>query len=205
LYYVYRAHRKFPLFARRGRVYHHRQAIKGLNPRVDSAASLGNKVDMRRVWLSASAGLAIVIAVSAAGCVSDAIKENQRQLDQQKAELEQLKQQVADLKNAQTPSYPTTAPLPGSCDKAVMQVATRHGGERFAASEFDKALGYYQDAITACPISAQAQLNVARAYEALGDRDRAMDYYKRAIQSAPSDDAAVAEQANEALARLAAK
>jgi tetratricopeptide (TPR) repeat protein len=160
---------------------------------------------MRRVWISASAGLAIMMAVSAAGCLSDAIKEDQRQLDQQKAELEQLKQQVADLKNAQQPSYPTTAPPPGFCDKSVMQVATRHGGERFAASEFTKALGYYQDAVTACPTSAQAQLNVARAYEALGDRDQAMNYYKSALQSAPSEDAAVAEQARQALARLAAK
>ena len=89
-----------------------------------------------------------------------------------------------------------------------MQVATRHGGERFAASEFTKALGYYQDAVTACPTSARAQLNVARAYEALGDRGQAMDYYKRAIQSAPSDhDAApgVSEQAQQALARLTAR
>src|SRR6185437_6492048 len=160
---------------------------------------------MRRAWVSATAGLAIVIAFGAAGCLSDAIKENQRQLDQQKTELDQLKQQVADLKAAQQPSYPTVAPPPGSCDKAVMQAATRHGGERFAASEFDKALGYYQDAVTACPTSAQAQLNVARAYEALGDRDQAMNYYKRAIQSAPSEDAAVAQQAQQALARLAAK
>jgi tetratricopeptide (TPR) repeat protein len=164
---------------------------------------------MRRLWISASAkmaiGLAIMMAVGAAGCLSDAIKEDQRQLDQQKAELEQLKQQVADLQNAQPPSYPTTAPPPGSCDKAVMQVATRHGGERFAASEFTKALGYYQDAVTACPTSAQGQLNVARAYEALGDREQAMNYYKSALQSAPSEDAAVAEQARQALARLAAK
>jgi tetratricopeptide (TPR) repeat protein len=145
---------------------------------------------MRRVWIPASAGLAIAMAVSASGCLSDAIKEDQRQLDQQKAELEQLKQQVADLKNAQQPTYPTTAPPPGFCDKSVMQVATRHGGERFAASEFT---------------SAQAQLNVARAYEALGDRGQAMNYYKSALQSAPSDDAAVAEQARQALARLAAK
>ncbi len=56
--------------------------------------------------------------------------------------------------------------------------------------------------------SARAQLNVARAYEALGDRGQAMDYYKRAIQSAPSDhDAApgVSEQAQQALARLTAR
>jgi tetratricopeptide (TPR) repeat protein len=162
---------------------------------------------MRRARIFASAGLAMVMALGAAGCLSDAIKQNQQQLDQQKAELDQLKQQVAGLQAAQQP-YSTTAPPPGSCDKAVMQVATRHGGERFAASEFDKALGYYQDAVTACPTSAQAQLNVARAYEALGDRDQAMDYYKRAIQSAPSDHDAVpgvSEQAQQALARLAAK
>ena len=63
-------------------------------------------------------------------------------------------------------------------------------------------------AVTACPTSARAQLNVARAYEALGDRGQAMDYYKRAIQSAPSDhDAApgVSEQAQQALARLTAR
>jgi tetratricopeptide (TPR) repeat protein len=167
---------------------------------------------MRRAWIPASAelaiGLAIVMSVGAAGCLSDAIKQNQQQLDQQKTELDQLKQQVADLQAAQQPSYPTTAPPPGSCDKAVMQVATRHGGERLAASEFTKALGYYQDAVTACPTSAQALLNVARAYEALGDRYHAMDYYRRAVQAAPADhDAhpAVAEQAQQALARLAAK
>jgi tetratricopeptide (TPR) repeat protein len=163
---------------------------------------------MPRAGIFASAGLAILIALGAPGCLSDAIKQNQQQLDQQKAELDQLKQQVADLKAAQQPSYPATAPPPGSCDKAVMQVATRHGGERFAASEFTKALGYYQDAVTACPTSAQAELNVARAYEALGDRDQATDYYRRAIQSAPSDhDAApgVSEQAQQALTRLTAK
>jgi tetratricopeptide (TPR) repeat protein len=137
----------------------------------------------------------MVTALGAAGCMSEAIKQNQQQLDQQKAELEQLKQ------------HPTAAPPPGSCDKSVMQVATKHGGDRFAASEFTKALGYYQDAITACPTSAQAQLNLARAYEALGDRGQAVDHYKRAVQDAPSDhdaDPAVAEQAQQALSRLAA-
>jgi tetratricopeptide (TPR) repeat protein len=163
---------------------------------------------MRRAWIFAWAGSAIAMAFCAAGCLSEEIKQNQQQLDQQKAELDQLEQQVAQLKAAQQTSYPTTGTPPGSCDKAVMQVATRHGGERFAASEFTKALGYYQDAVTACPTSARAQLNVARAYEALGDRDQAKDYYRRAIQSAPSDHDAtpgVSEQAQQALARLTAK
>src|ERR1700737_1269450 len=159
---------------------------------------------MLRAWIFWG-GLAIVMAVSAAGCLSDAVKENQRQLDQQKAELEQLKKQVADLQTAQQPSYPTTAPPPGSCDKAVMQEATRRGGEHLAASEFSKALGYYQDAVTACPTSAQAQLNVAHAYEAMGQRDQAITYYKRAVQSAPSAAAAAPDQPPQPLARLAGK
>jgi tetratricopeptide (TPR) repeat protein len=161
---------------------------------------------MRRLGILVSAGVAI--ALGAAGCMSDAIKQNQQQLDQQKAELNQLKQQIAELKAAQQPSYPTAAPAPGSCDKGVTQAATKRGGDRFAAGDFSKALGYYQDAVTACPTSAQVQLNVARAYEALGNRDQAMDYYRRAINAAPSDhDAgpAVAEQAQQALSRLAAR
>ena len=140
--------------------------------------------------------------------MSDVIKQNQQQLDQQKAELDQLKEQIAGLKAAQQPPYSTAAPAPGSCDKDVTQAATKRGGDRFAAGDFSKALGYYQDAVTACPTSAQAQLNVARAYEALGNRDQAMDYYRRAINTAPSDhDAgpAVAEQAQQALSRLAAR
>jgi len=161
---------------------------------------------MLRLRIFISASLAIVLG--AAGCMSDAIKQNQQQLDQQKAELDQLKQQIVELKAAQQPAYSTAAPAPGSCDKGVTQAATKRGGDRFAAGDFSKALGYYQDAVTACPASAQAQLNVARAYEALGNRDQAMDYYRRAINAAPSDhDAspAVAEQAQEALSRLAAK
>ncbi|HEY2525748.1 MAG TPA: tetratricopeptide repeat protein [Candidatus Binataceae bacterium] len=152
-----------------------------------------------------SAGAAIALA--AAGCMSEAIEQNQQQIDQQKAEMERLEQQIAEIKAAQQP-YSTAPPAPGSCDQDVTQAATKRGGDRFAAGDFSKALGYYQDAVTACPTSAQAQLNVARAYEALGNRDQAMDYYRRAISAAPSDhyaSPAVAEQARQALSRLAAR
>ncbi len=147
-------------------------------------------------------GLAIALAVGAAGCLQSAIEANQRQLDQQKAELDKLKEEVATLKAAQQPSYPTAMPPPGSCDPAVMAEATKRGGERFAASDFSRALGYYQDAVTACPTSAQAQLNVARAYEALGQRAQAVDHYKLATQSTAAADSDAAGQAREALARL---
>jgi tetratricopeptide (TPR) repeat protein len=163
---------------------------------------------MRCAWVSAKASLIAVVVLGLAGCLSDAIKQNQEQIDRQKAELAQLEQQIAALKAAQQPAYSTAPPVAGACDKSVMQTATRRGGERFAAGEFNKALGYYQDAVTACPTSAQAELNVARAFEALGDRDQAISYYRRAAAVAPADqdaDPALADQARRALARLAAK
>lgn len=91
------------------------------------------------------------------------------------------------------------------CDKGTMQMAIRRGGEQFAAREFTTALAYYQEAVTACPNSAQVQFNTARAYEALGDRYMAIEYYTRAIRSAPSDDVAVGAQARQALERLSAQ
>lgn len=147
----------------------------------------------------------MALAVMVAGCLQKAIEENQRQLEQQQSQLDELKQQVAALKAARQPAYPTTMPPPGSCDTAVMQEATKRGGDRFAAGDFSRALGYYQDAVTACPSSAQAQLNVARAYESLGQRDQAIAYYRRASQSTMSADSSAARQARDALARLGGK
>ncbi len=136
--------------------------------------------------------------------MQSAIEANQRQLDQQKAELEQLKQEVAALKAAQQPTYPTAMPPAGSCDADVMRAATKRGGERFAAGDFVRALGYYQDAVTACPGNAQAELNVGRTYEALGLRAQAIEHYKRASQSTAAADSDAAGQARGALARLGA-
>lgn len=134
------------------------------------------------------------------GCLNGAIEANQRQLQQQQTELDQLKQQMAALQVQQSQPYNTTAPAPGACDKAVMGVATRKGGERFAAGDFTRALGYYQDAATACPTNAQAQLNVARTFEAIGDRTQALAHYK--LASAAVGDADAARQAREAIVRL---
>ncbi len=161
----------------------------------------------RRIYRGIGA-LVLAAALGVAGCFSDAIKQNQEMLEQQKAELDQLQQQIAELKAAQQRPYPTTSPAPGSCDKGVMEQATKRGGEQFATGQFDKALGYYQDAVTACPSSAQAELNLARTYEALKNRDQAMVYYRRALSTAASEKGSsttVSEQARQALARLTAK
>lgn len=144
--------------------------------------------------------VALIFTGVLSGCLQGAIEANQKQLQQQQAELDQLKQEVSALQTRQPQSYSTTAPPPGSCDKAVMEVATRKGGERFAASDFTRALGYYQDAVTACPTNPQAQLNVARTFEAIGDRNQALAHYK--LASAATGDADAARQAREAIARL---
>jgi tetratricopeptide (TPR) repeat protein len=86
-----------------------------------------------------------------------------------------------------------------------LEAATKRGGEHFAAGNFSLALGYYKDAVTACPTSAQAQLNVARAYEALGLRERAIEHYKLASESTAPADSQAATQARQALVRLGAR
>ena len=137
-----------------------------------------------------------------AGCFNDAlIKANQRQLAKQQTELDQLKQEVVALQNPQPAYY---QPLPaGSCDQNIMHEATRKGGERFAANDFSGALSYYQDALTACPNNAQANLNLARAYEAVGDRAKAVAHYKVAASSTGSGvDAEAVRDARAALSRL---
>jgi tetratricopeptide (TPR) repeat protein len=136
------------------------------------------------------------------GCLGDAIKANQRQLDQQQTQLDQLKQQIEALQS-QRPTYSTTAPAPGGCDESVMHEASRKGGDRFAANDFAHALGYYQDAVAACAKNGRAQLNLARTYEALGERSNALTCYKLAADESGADaDADTASEARAALARL---
>jgi outer membrane murein-binding lipoprotein Lpp len=148
---------------------------------------------------------AVMLPSALSGCLQGAIDANKRQLDQQQTQLDELKQQVAALQNQR--AYSTTPPPPGACDNAVMTTATRKGGDRFAAGDFAHALGYYQDAATACPSSAQAQLNVARTFEAVGDRAQATAHYRLAAGAGGvgATDAAAVKQARDALSRLGGK
>lgn len=137
------------------------------------------------------------------GCLNEGLmKANQQQLEKQQAELNQLKQEVATLQS-QPPSSSYPSPPPGLCDLNIMREATRKGEQRFGAGDFSGALGYYQDALTACPKSAQANLNLARAYEALGDRGQALSHYRAAANASGSDaDAKAVSDARAALTRL---
>jgi tetratricopeptide (TPR) repeat protein len=148
-------------------------------------------------------GLVYLAALLLAGCFNDSLlKANQQQLERQQTELDQLKQEVSALQNPH-PTYNYPSAPTGSCDQAIMHEATRKGGERFAAGDFSAALGYYQDALSACPNNAQANLNLARAYEAAGDRAQAVSHYRIAANASGSDaDADAVRDARAALSRL---
>jgi tetratricopeptide (TPR) repeat protein len=147
-----------------------------------------------------------VMVAGFVGCDESAILDNNRQLAAQQTQLDQLKQQVAALQ-AQRADGATAASAPGACDTAVMREATRKGGARFAAGDFTHALGYYQDAVSACGANPRAQLNLARTFEAVGDRPQATAHYQLAAASKTSgngsgDDDAAVHEASQALARL---
>jgi len=84
-----------------------------------------------------------------------------------------------------------------------MREATRKGGALFAASDFSGALSYYQDALTACPNNARANLNLARTYEAIGDRAEAVAHYRLAANAGGTEiDPEAVRDARSALNRL---
>ncbi|HTT76425.1 MAG TPA: hypothetical protein VMF50_10655 [Candidatus Binataceae bacterium] len=139
-----------------------------------------------------------------AGCSQSQINANNSRLAAQQAEIDQLNQQIAVLQNqGGQAAYATPAPGPNACDLAVMKEATRKGGERMAAGDPVKALGYYQDAVTACPGSAEAQFNLANVYEITGDKAAALQHYRIAAADAgPNADPAARQKARAAIARL---
>lgn len=136
--------------------------------------------------------------------MQDQIDANNRQLAAQQAELDQLKQQVTVLQSQGGQGSYTTPPItPNACDADVMKEATRKGGERMAAGNPAEAVGYYQDAVTACPGSAEAQLNLAHAYEITGDNSAALQHYRLAgAASGPNADPAAMQKARDAITRL---
>lgn len=154
----------------------------------------------QRAWALLRLLFFLLVAGSLGGCLGAEIEANARQLQAQQADLDRLKEEIAAIRHTQA-SYPSAAPA-GTCDTEVMRKATRRGGEAFAGGEFGRALGYYEDALTACPRSAEAELNVARAHEALGERQAAIGHYAAAENAAGASDASVAKQARDALERL---
>jgi len=155
-----------------------------------------------RASLLVAAGL---VPVSLAGCGDSQIEANNELVKQQQTQIEQMQQEIEALKTNQGAGYTPGVPSnTNGCDKGVETTATQRGGERFAASDFGKALGYYQDALTACPTDDRAEVNIARAYEALGDKASAVKHYRKAANAGGVTVTDAQTQAQNALVRLQA-
>lgn len=159
------------------------------------------------VWLR-NATVAVVAAVAiinVTGCADNGMAEaNATQLQQQQQQITDLQTQIDALKNQQTKFYSISSQIaPGGCDQGVTHDATQRGDEKLAGQDYEAALGYFEDAQSACPNSAETELNLGRVYDAMGERDQAAPHYRRAIELAKDSDPTVASQARTALGRIA--
>ncbi len=157
------------------------------------------------------AGVFGLIALSSgliAGCFGQAAQENQRILQQQQTELEQMQRDLATLQ-AQTggvnpapvPSAPAPS-APGGCDSQLAKRAAERGAREMKAGDLKQALGYYQDAASACPRNAETELKLGQVYEAMGQRAFAREHYRRAEVLAVQNNPELADRARKALAHL---
>ena len=157
--------------------------------------------------LAAAFALGLVLTLGA--CESATLKANEQQVQQQQAQIEQNQMEIQKMLaqqqsygGASSGSMPAPIASAGGCDKAVMATATRHGGDKLASGDFTHAIGYYQDALTACPNNARAELNLAHAYEAAGNRTAAIDHFRDAAHSTDPAESSAEEEARNALVRL---
>lgn len=161
--------------------------------------------------LALVAATALGFAFTLSACEQAALKANAEQVQQQQAQIEQNEMEIQKML-AQQQSYggggassaSASAPIAsaGGCDKSIMAEATRHGGDKLAAGDFTHAIGYYQDALTACPNNPRAELNLAHAYEAAGNRTAAIDHFRDAAHSTDPAESSAEEEARNALVRL---
>jgi len=142
------------------------------------------------------------IALMASGC-SDQMDATNKLVQQQQEQLEHQQQELEALQANQNQGYtPGAATSPrGGCDKQVETVASQRGGEKFASGDFNKALGYYQDALLACPSDDRAEINVARTYEALGNKVAAINLYRK-VADTDANSATVSDAQEEAKSSL---
>jgi tetratricopeptide (TPR) repeat protein len=156
-----------------------------------------------RILLALALGL---FALFGAGCMGDQIDATNRLAQQQQEQLEHQQKEIEALKANQNASYTpgASASSAGGCDKAVETVASQRGGDRFAAADFSNALGYYQDALSACPTDDRAEVNVAHTYEALGNKVAAINHYRKAADTAGPIVTDASEEARAALERMQA-
>lgn len=151
--------------------------------------------------LPSLAAILLLTLALACGCANDAIKANELAVQQNQALIEQTQLEIARLQANQGSSPPPASAPTGACDKKVEATATRRAGDAYAAGNTSRALGYYQDALTACPSSSKAAMNLARTYETMDNRESAIRYYRQAAASNDSDAHSI-QDAKAALSRL---
>lgn len=163
----------------------------------------------RRLLLTLALGC---IALAAAGCGDDQAQATQKLVQQQQDQLERQQQEIEAIKanqnqnQNQNQNYAPGVAMssPGGCDKGVESMASQRGGEKFSAGDFNAALGYYQDALAACPNDDRAEVNVARSYEALGNKVSAIKYYRKAADTGGPTETDAEDEARASLLRLQA-
>ncbi|MHB8384678.1 MAG: tetratricopeptide repeat protein [Candidatus Binataceae bacterium] len=155
------------------------------------------------------AATTLFFAAALSACESATLKANEQEVQQQQAQIEQNQLEIQKLMTQQQGSggggrsgSSSVAAAGNGCDKSVMAAATRHGGQKLAAGDFTHALGYYQDALSACPNNPRAEVNVARAYEAAGNPSSAIEHYRIAAHSTDPAESTSEEVARNALVRL---
>ena len=151
------------------------------------------------------------IALAAVGCGDEQEQATQKLVQQQQDQLERQQQEIEAIKanqsQNQNQNYAPGVAMsssPGGCDKGVESMASQRGGEKFSAGDFNAALGYYQDALAACPNDDRAEVNVARAYEALGNKVSAIKYYRKAAETGGPTETDAEDEAKASLLRLQA-
>ncbi len=155
-----------------------------------------------RILLALTLGL---LTVGGYGCgTSDQIAATETMVKQQQEQIEQQQQEIDALKSTQSYTPGVASQSRGGCDRGVAQTASERGGERFSSGDFHKALLYYNDALSACPHDDQAEVNVARTYEALGNKPAAIKHYRIAAESNSPTVSNASDQAKAALVRLQA-
>jgi tetratricopeptide (TPR) repeat protein len=155
-----------------------------------------------RIRLAIALGITVF---AASGCSNDAIEANQQLVQQQQGQIEEQQREISRLQSAVNSSQAPSVSAPqGGCDKTVEQTASQRGGERFASGDFAKALGYYQDALIACPTDDRAEINVARSYEAMGNKQQAINHYRVAANRNSTAVSDAQDEAKAALLRLQA-
>jgi tetratricopeptide (TPR) repeat protein len=147
-----------------------------------------------------------MFALIGSGCMGDQIDATNKLVQQQQEQLEHQQQELEALQASQNQNYtPGVATSSrGGCDKEVATTATHRGGDKFAAGDFNKALGYYQDALLACPTDERAEVNVARSYEALGNKVAAINLYRKVADTNSPTVSDAQDEAKAALLRLQA-